>query len=134
MHARRISNIGLFIVSEMTENPTVKYVKFWFRATPLINFGHSSVIVSVASNLAVLQIMHFFSDLVLFQLKRTCLQKFKKSLQKKNMKKNLFLVSNLHVTQPTQGSGPHRLLISLVDYKLAGPSNFLIRGSEDPQI
>ena len=40
-------------------------------------------------NLAVLQIMHFFLDLVLFQLKRTCLKKFKKSLQKKKIKRNL---------------------------------------------
>jgi len=32
-----VSSIGLFIVSEMTENPTAKYEKFWFRATLLID-------------------------------------------------------------------------------------------------
>ena len=70
----------------MTENPTAKYVRFWFRATLLINFGCSSIIILVACNLAVLKIMNF-SDLVLFQLKRMCLQKFKKSLQKKILKR-----------------------------------------------
>ena len=33
------SSIGMFIVSEMTENQTAKYEKFWFRASLLINFG-----------------------------------------------------------------------------------------------
>ena len=56
MLSNRISSIGLFIVSEMTENQTEKYVKFWFRATLLINSVRASVIVSVALNLAVLQI------------------------------------------------------------------------------
>ena len=87
MLSKRISSISLFIMGEMTENRTAKYVKFWFRATPLINFRRSSVIVSVARNLAVLQMM-YFSNLVLFQLKGTCLNKFK-SLQKKNIKRNL---------------------------------------------
>ena len=50
----------MFIVSEMTENPTAKYEKFWFRASLLINFGRASVVVSVAPNLAVLQIMQVF--------------------------------------------------------------------------
>ena len=51
----------MFIVSEMTENPTAKYEKFWFRASLLINFGHARVVVSVAPlNLAVLQIMQVF--------------------------------------------------------------------------
>ena len=40
-------------MSKMTENPVVKYVKFRFVATLLINFRHTGVIVSVASNLAV---------------------------------------------------------------------------------
>ena len=81
MLSKSISSISLFIVGEMTENPTVGYVKFWFHSTLLINFGHASVIVSVARNL--------FSDLVLFQLKSTYLKKFKKSLLKKNIKRNL---------------------------------------------
>ena len=65
---KRISSISLSFVSEMTENATAKYVKFWFRATLLINFGRSgsSVIVSVACNLAVLQIMQLFSDYAYF--------------------------------------------------------------------
>ena len=51
----------MFIVSEMTENPTTKYEKFWFRASLLINFGRASVVISVAPlNLAVLQIMQVF--------------------------------------------------------------------------
>ena len=54
MLSKRISRIGLSIVSEMTENATAKYVKFWFRATMLINFGRSSVIVPVARILAAL--------------------------------------------------------------------------------
>ena len=55
------SRIGIFIVSEMTENPTAKYEKFWFWARLLINFGRASVVVSVALiNLAVLQIMQVF--------------------------------------------------------------------------
>ena len=55
------SSIGMFIVSEMTENPTAKYEKFWFRASLLINFGRASVVVSVAPiNLTVLQIMQVF--------------------------------------------------------------------------
>ena len=55
-------SIGMFIVSEMTENPTAKYEKFWFRASLLIiTFERVSVVVSVAPiNLAVLEIMHFF--------------------------------------------------------------------------
>ena len=60
MLSKPISSISLSIVSEMTKKSTAKYVKFWFCATLLINFGRSSVIVSVARNLAVLQIMHFF--------------------------------------------------------------------------
>ena len=52
------SSIGMFIVSEMTENPTAKYEKF--RASLLIN-GRASVVVSVAPiNLTVLQIMQVF--------------------------------------------------------------------------
>ena len=55
------SSIGMFIVSEITENRTSKYEKFSFRASPLINFGRASVVVSVAPiNLAVLQIMQVF--------------------------------------------------------------------------
>ena len=45
----------MFIVSE-----TVKYEKFWFRVSLLTNFEHASVVVSVAPNLAVLQIMQLF--------------------------------------------------------------------------
>ena len=60
MLSKRISSIGLSFVSEITENPTAKYVKFWFRATLLINFGRSSVIVLVARNLAMLEIMQLF--------------------------------------------------------------------------
>ena len=52
------TSIDLLILSEMTENPTTKYVKI--LATPLINFGHTSVIVLVASNLAVLQNFRVF--------------------------------------------------------------------------
>ena len=55
------------------------------------------------------------SDLVLFQLK-TSLQKFKKSLQKKNIKNNLKLESNFmffSVCQPAQGSGPYWILITI---------------------
>ena len=54
MLSKRISSIGMFIVSEMTENPTAKYEKFWFRASLLINCGFETVVVSVAPNLAVL--------------------------------------------------------------------------------
>jgi len=54
------SSIGMFIVSEMTENPTAKYEKFWFRASLLTNFGLTSVVFSVAPNLAVLQITQVF--------------------------------------------------------------------------
>ena len=70
MLCKRISSISLSIVSEMTENPTAKYVKFWFRATLLINFGRSSVIVSVVRNLAVLQIMHLFRIRVILVKKK----------------------------------------------------------------
>ena len=55
---KRISSIGLFIISEMRENPTVKYAKYWFHATLLINF--KSVIVLVAPYMAVLQVMEVF--------------------------------------------------------------------------
>ena len=48
MLSKHISSITLFIVSEMTENPTAKYANFWCRVTQLINFRRSSVIVSVA--------------------------------------------------------------------------------------
>ena len=55
------SSIGMFIMSEMTENPTVKYENFWFCASLSVNFGRVSVVVSVAPmNLAVLQIMQVF--------------------------------------------------------------------------
>ena len=54
MLSKRISSIGIFIVSEMTENPTAKYEKFWCSARLLINCGFESVVVSVAPNLAVL--------------------------------------------------------------------------------
>ena len=55
------SSIGMFIVSEMTENPTVKYENFWFRASLSVNFGRATVVVSVAPiNLAVLQSMQVF--------------------------------------------------------------------------
>ena len=50
----------MFIVSEMTENPTAKYEKFWFRASLLINFGRASVVVYVAPTLAMFQIMQVF--------------------------------------------------------------------------
>ena len=65
MLSKCISSISLFIVGEMTENPTAGYAKFWFHATLLINFGRASVIVSVARNLAVSQIMHFFRSSVI---------------------------------------------------------------------
>ena len=52
------SSIGMFIMREMTENPTTKYEKFWFHASLLIR---TSVVVSVAPiNLAMLQIMQVF--------------------------------------------------------------------------
>ena len=57
MLSKRISSIGMFIVSEMTENLWAKYEKFWFRASL---FGFESVVVTivtvvtVAPNLAVL--------------------------------------------------------------------------------
>ena len=56
------SRIGMFIVSEMTENPTAKYEKFWFRASLLIiTFERASLVVSVPPiNLAVLEIMQVF--------------------------------------------------------------------------
>ena len=54
MLSKRIPSIGMFIVSEMTENPTAKYENFWFRASLLINCGFESVVFSVAPNLAVL--------------------------------------------------------------------------------
>ena len=38
MLSKHISSIGLFIVSEMTENPTAKNGKVWCCATLLINF------------------------------------------------------------------------------------------------
>ena len=60
MRSKRISSIGMFVVSELTEKPMAKYVKFWFRATLLINFGRASVIFSIAPNLGVLQIMQVF--------------------------------------------------------------------------
>ena len=56
MPLKQISSIGLFIVSEMTENLVDKYVQFWFPETLLINFRLLSVIVSVAPNVAVLQV------------------------------------------------------------------------------
>ena len=48
MLSKRISSIGMFIVSEMTENPTAKYEKFWFPASLLINCGFESAVVSVS--------------------------------------------------------------------------------------
>ena len=39
---------------DMTENPTAKYEKFWFRGSLLINCGCASIVVSVAPNLTVL--------------------------------------------------------------------------------
>ena len=45
MLSKRISSIGIFIVSEMTENPTAKYEKFWFPASLLINCGFESVVL-----------------------------------------------------------------------------------------
>ena len=42
------------------KNPTAKCEKYWFRASLLINFGRASVVISVAPNLAVLQIMQVF--------------------------------------------------------------------------
>jgi len=54
MLSKRISRFSLSIVSEMTENPTAKFVKFWFRATLLINLGRSSVVGRVARILAAL--------------------------------------------------------------------------------
>ena len=60
MLSKQISSIDMFIMSEMTQNPTTKYVIFWFCATLLINFGRESVIILGAPNLAVLQIMQVF--------------------------------------------------------------------------
>ena len=40
------SSIALFIVSDMTENPTENMKNFWFRASLLINFGRASVVAS----------------------------------------------------------------------------------------
>lgn len=65
MLSKCISSISLFIMGDMRENPMAGYVKFGFHATLLINFGRASVIVLVARNLAVLQIMHFFRSSVI---------------------------------------------------------------------
>ena len=56
------SSIGMFIVSEITENSTAKYEKFWFRASLLIiTFERASVVVSVPPiNLAVWKLCKFF--------------------------------------------------------------------------
>ena len=62
MFSKRISSISMFIVSEMTENPTAKYEKFWFRESLLINCGFESVVVSVAPNLAVLIAKDIFRE------------------------------------------------------------------------
>ena len=62
MLSKWISSIHLFIVSKMTENPTSKYIKFWFHAALLINSGRASVFVLVAHNLVVLQIMQLFRN------------------------------------------------------------------------
>ena len=61
----------MFIVSEMTENPTAKYEKFLFHASLLINFGCTSVVVSIAPiNLAVLQIMQVFFGFSVISVKK----------------------------------------------------------------
>ena len=65
------SFFGETIISKMTENPTAKYIKFWFCATLLINLGCASVIILVAPNLAVANCASY--------LKRICLQKVTKS-------------------------------------------------------
>ena len=44
----------------MTENPKAKHEKFWFPASLSIKLEHVSVVISVAPNLAVLQIMQVF--------------------------------------------------------------------------
>ena len=75
------SSIGMFIVNEMTENPTTKCEKFWFRASLLIYFGRARKYCRVRCSYKLGCVANYasFSVLVLFQLKRTCLQKFKKS-------------------------------------------------------
>ena len=72
------SSIGMFIVSEMTENPTAEYEILvscepvdYFRARKCRRLRCSYKLGCVANYAS-------FSDLLLFQLKRTCLQKFKK--------------------------------------------------------
>ena len=48
MLSKRISSISLLIVSEMTENLTMKYVKIFVLCDPVdINSGRTHVIVSV---------------------------------------------------------------------------------------
>ena len=66
---------------------------------------------------------------------------YRKELTEKKYEKESAVTSNLHVSQPAQGSGLHGISMSLVDYKSAGPPklcnrppNFSRRGPEDPQI
>ena len=70
-----------------------------------------------------------------------CLQKCKKSLQKKKHLKESVVNKQFACFSTCEGSGPYWILISLVDYKLAGlpklcngPPNFSRRGPEDPII
>ena len=70
MLSKQISSISWFIVSKKTEHPMAKDVKFWFCADLLINFEHSSVIVSVVCNLAVLQILQLFRIRVISVVKK----------------------------------------------------------------
>ena len=71
----------------------------------------------------------------------TCLQKFKKSEKEKKNQKKSVVNKQFACFSTCEGSGPYRILISLVDYKLAGPPklsngppNFSRRGPEDPII
>ena len=73
------SSIGMFIVSEMTENPMAKY-EILVSCEPVDYFrAHKSSRLRCSYKLGCVANYASFSDLVLFQLKRTCLQKFKKS-------------------------------------------------------
>ena len=85
MLSKQILSISLSIVSEMTENPTAKYVKFCFRATLLIDFRRSSVIVSVVCKLAVLQFMHLFRISVISVKKKVATEIQEEFTEKKNI-------------------------------------------------
>ena len=72
----------------MTENPVVKYVKFRFVVTLLINFRHTGIIASVAPNLAVLQIVEVFWISVISDKRNVSTEIYEEFTEKK-IEKNL---------------------------------------------